>query len=298
MSPVKAIAILVLCAFALPAFPKGITVRFLSSPAEDSIVSYEVMRSDAPDKPCVGVGRVTVASASDTLAFADSGAARGHAYVYSIVGINGEGGRSEPSESTQVALPILSLPDTLRAAAAGAAWILAPDADPLAGLAPLSLSLSAADTARVSLAFDPLTRKAILTPRHPETAWSGWIGLSADYFGGKFSDRDSLWLVVPGAAPVAARLPRSGIAAAFSLPAQWSPSAGAMRLSAATAGRVDLVTAGGEIAASINLTGNGSEVLWDGRDAHGRALKPACYLWAARGARGAMLGSGSLRLLP
>jgi hypothetical protein len=284
------------CAAAVCA--KGITIRFLASPPEDSIVRYAVLRGNIPGMPPDTVGKVPALPARDTLVFADSTAARGRAYVYSIIGLTAEGGASDPSESTLVALPSLSLPDTVRADSLGARLVLSAAADPLSGSGePLSLSME--DTARFSLEYDPVTRTALIRGRHGADA--GWAVLSAGYFG-KFRDRDSVWLILPGPAPVGARA-RAGTAAPppdFALPSRWSPPAqGPLRLgSLPGGGRLQVLTMRGETVAELELPFAGTTADWDGRDGRGRPLKPACYLWAARGPRGVMLRSGSIRLEP
>jgi hypothetical protein len=285
-----------LIGLALPAFAKGITVRFLPNPPEDSIAKYAVLRADGAAAP-VQVGEVPALPARDTFAYADTAAARGRAYVYSIVAIDAAGNASDPSDSTEVALPSLGLPDTLSGAAADARWSLPAGADPLTGVSPLSLSLE--DTTRFSLRLDSLTHTAVFATRG--AALSGWAMVRAAYFG-KFIDRDSVWLSFGSAGAVTA-LRAPGPGPACRLPSSWSfARQGALRVQAGAAaaahGRLDIVTARGEAVASMDLPGNGSEVLWDGKDGHGRLVKPASYLWAARGPRGAMLQSGALRLEP
>lgn len=295
MSHAIRIALFATC-IALPAFPKGITVRFMPNPPEDSIVKYAVLRADGAGA-AVQVGEVPAVPARDTFAFSDTGAARGRAYVYSIIGLDAAGNASDPSESTEVALPSLALPDTLSGADADVRWTLPAGADPLSGAAPLSLLLE--DSTRFSLRFDPLTHIAVFGAR--ADARSGWATVRATYFG-KFADRDSVWLSFGASGAVTAlRAPGSG--PAYRMPSSWSfARQGALRVKADAAagshGRLDIVTARGEAVASMDLPGNGSEVLWDGKDSHGRYVKPASYLWAARGPRGAMLQSGALRLEP
>jgi len=295
---------------AIPAFPKGIAVRFLPNPPEDSVVAYRVLRADGPGLAPALVGEVPAAPGRDTLSFSDTGAIRGLAYVYSIIGLNAGGGASDPSESTEVALPSLSLPDTLHAGAHGAQWSLALGVDPLSGASPLALSLE--DSSRFTLRYDPASRQAVFAAR--AGAVSGWAVVRAVYYG-KFADRDSVWLdfasssigIGPGSI-------RAG--SEWTVPSAWSPSQGALRIRGSAsigagpaqgvarasasnpASTWSLLTARGETVASLPLPGDGSETLWDGRDAQGRSMPPACYLWAARGSRGALLRSGSLRILP
>jgi hypothetical protein len=283
----------------LPAFSKGITVRFLPNPPEDSVVEYRILRADAPGQAPAEVGRLPAAAGRDTFSFADTSAVRGLAYRYSIVGMDAGGGASDPSESTEVALPSLSLPDTLRGDGGGARWALAVGADPLVGSAALALALE--DSSRFSLHYDSAARQIVFAPRDGEG--SGWAVVRATYYG-KFADRDSVWLAF-GAASVA---PRAGdrASAIWSLPAAWSPGRGSLRLRAPSAhggpgpgaATWSLITPRGRTVAVVALPGDGRESAWDGRDRDGRPMRPAAYLWAVRGSGGALLGSGTLRILP
>jgi hypothetical protein len=293
---------------ALQAFAKGITVRFLPNPPEDSVIEYRILRA-APGLPPSQVGRIVAAAGRDTFSFADTSALKGLAYRYSIIGMNAGGGASDPSESTEVALPSLSLPDTLRADAHGALWTLALSADPLSGEAPLALSLE--DSSRFLLRYDAWTHQLTFSPR--ADARQGRVAVRATYYG-KFADRDSIWLTFES---TSIRSPAGGGAErAGRLPASWSPRSGALRLRAASAaaagddaprgsrtkgsgpGTWTLLTPKGESVASLDLPGDGSEILWDGNDGRGRPVDPAGYLWAERGARGALVRAGSLRIVP
>ena len=146
-----------------PALSKGILVRFLPNPPEDSIVTYRVLRADGPGLAPAPVGDVPAAVNRDTFSFADSSALKGRPYLYSIIGLNAGGGISDPSESTTVATPILGLPDTLLGGAQGARWTLALAADPLAGVSPLALAL--ADSSHFLLRYDSAARQIVFTPR-------------------------------------------------------------------------------------------------------------------------------------
>lgn len=286
---------------ASPAFSKGILVRFLPNPPEDSVVTYRVLRADGPGLAPVPVGDVPVAVIRDTFSYADTSALKGRPYLYSIVGLDAGGGISDPSESTTVATPILGLPDTLQGGALGARWTLALGADPLAGASPLALSL--ADSSRFLLRFDSTARQIVFTARG--SALSGEVVVRATYFG-KFTDQRTVWLSLqpttlardPGAG--ASSLPRDWV-----IPSTWSPRSGALRLRSpegsaglGKAGTWSLLTARGEAVALLSLPGNGSETAWNGRDDRGEAVRPASYLWAVRAAGGALLRSGSLRILP
>jgi hypothetical protein len=286
---------------ALPAFAKGITVRFLPNPAEDSVVEYRILRAE-PGLPPAQIGRVAVAAGRDTFSFADTSALKGLAYRYSIIGMNAGGGASDPSESTEVALPSLSLPDTLRADAREARWNLALSADPLSGAAPFSLSLE--DSSRFVVRYDAASHQLMFAPRGE--AVQGWAVVRATYYG-KFADRESIWLAFEATGIKAAAPGRAG--RAMGLPPTWSARQGSLRIRAAPgtpggaagagrAGTWDLLTAGGESVARLVLPGDASEIRWDGRDSRGRPVRPAGYLWAERGPGGALLQAGSLRILP
>lgn len=282
------------------AYSKGILVRFLPNPPEDSVVTYRVLRADGPGLPPAPVGDVPAAVIRDTFSFADTSASKGRPYLYSIIGLNAGGGISDPSESTTVATPILGMPDTLQGGALGARWTLASGADPLAGASPLALSL--ADSSRFLLRFDSVARQIVFTARG--SALSGQVVVRATYFG-KFTDQRTVWLSLqptssagPGAG--AASLPRDWV-----IPATWSPRSGALRLRSpegsaglGRAGTWSLLTARGEAVALLPLPGNGTETAWNGRDDRGGTVKPASYLWAVRATGGALLRSGSLRILP
>jgi hypothetical protein len=301
MSPVSPISVFLggLLAFAAPAFPKGITVRFLPNPPEDSVVSYQVMRADGRGLAPVLVGKVSAASARDTIAFADTSALKGKPYLYSIIGVDSGGGASAPSESTEVAQPLLALPDTLLGVAQGARCALAFAADPLSGSAPLSLSLE--DSSRFTLRYDTAAGQIVFAPRGE--ARSGQVVVRAAYFG-KFIDKGTVWISLeatalrpaPGAADPAQ---------AWDIPGAWSWSRGSLRMRgpersdrSGPSASWSLWTADGEAVAALILPGDGSEAAWDGRDRRGRPVKPAGYLWSVRAPAGALLRSGTLRILP
>ena len=304
MSPVSRIALFAAGLFiaAWPAYSKGILVRFLPNPPEDSVTEYHVLRSDGPGGAPTPVGRVDAAAGRDTLAFADTSACKGLAYRYSILALDAWGGVSDPSESTEVALPALTFPDTLRAGSQGARWTLPLGADPLSGAAPLDLALQ--DSARFTLRYDAKTHQAEISPR--EGAGSGWAVVIASYYG-KFADRDSVWIGFGGTG-MSDPMHRGRAETAEEWPASWSPRLGLLTIvcpagareasGRGASGAWTLLTARGETVATLRFPSDGSNALWDGRDAHGRPVEPAAYLWAARGPRGALLRSGSLRILP
>jgi len=282
---------------ALPSLSKGIMVRFLPNPPEDSVVNYQVMRADGVGLAPAQVGQVSAAAGRDTFAFADTSALKGRPYVYSIIGLDAGGGASAPSESTEVAQPFLALPDTLIGGAQGARFTLSLGANPLSGLAPLSLSLE--DSSRFTLRYDSAAGQIVFAARG--AARSGQVVVRATYFG-KFTDQGSLWISLE----TTALRPSPGAAAQdWALPAAWSLRQGSLRIRGAvgstgpgTGAQWSLWMANGGMVAAVALPGDGSEAAWDGRDGSGRPVKPAAYLWAARGPGGTLLRSGSLRILP
>jgi hypothetical protein len=301
MSPVSRIAFFLagLAAFgSLPVFPKGITVRFLPNPPEDSVVRYQVLRADGRGLAPVPVGQVSAAAGKDTLTFADTSALKGRPYLYSVIGLDAGGGASDPSESTEVAQPFLALPDTLVAGGRDARFTLSLGADPLSGAVPLSLSLQ--DSSLFTLRYDSAARQIVIAARGE--ARSGQVVVRATYFG-KFTDESKVWLSLE---PTALRpRPAAAPSGAWDIPAAWSPGLGSLRIrrgegqaGAGTTSSWNLWTARGEAVAALALPGDGSERAWDGRDTRGRPVKPDRYLWAARGPGGLLLRSGSLRILP
>jgi hypothetical protein len=184
---------------------KGILVRFLAGPAEDSIVRYEVYRADAPGASALPIGKVAAVPGADTLVFSDLTAEKGRPYTYRVTSVNGEGGESDPSEQTQVAFPFLSLPDTLRPdKTTGLTRMVVPSSsDPLRGTAPLALALI--DSSRFTLAFDAASHTAVLRSRSGKSD-SAWTVVRAGYFD-KFEDRDSVLVVVAGPATVSVAFP-------------------------------------------------------------------------------------------
>ncbi|MBW8889552.1 MAG: hypothetical protein JF616_17490 [Fibrobacteres bacterium] len=299
MSPVSRFAFVFagIIAFAAPSHSKGIRVRFLPNPPEDSVVSYQVMRADGLNLATVKVGQVSAAAARDTFDFADTTALKGRPYVYSIIGLDAGGGASAPSESTEVAQPFLALPDTLLGGAQGARFTLSIGANPLSGSAPLALSLE--DSSRFSLRYDSAAGQIVFAPRG--AARSGQVVLHATYFG-KFTDQGSVWISLETTALRPSPRTEGGI---WAVPSAWSLRQGVLRIrgaagsaGSATAANWSLWTADGGTVAVLPLPGDGSEAAWDGRDGSGRPVKPAAYLWAARGPGGTLLRSGSLRILP
>ncbi|MDB5103908.1 MAG: hypothetical protein JWP91_1597 [Fibrobacteres bacterium] len=173
---------------------KGISVRFLAGPAEDSLVRYEIYRSSAPGEPALPIGELPAVKGLDTLSFADESAEKGRSYAYLVKGVNAEGIESDPSDTTLVGYPYLSLPDTLRPDKVTGLirMVLPAGSDPLRGAVPLSLALL--DSSRFSLVFDPASNTATLRARSGRTD-TGWAVVRAQYFD-KFSDLDSV-LILP-----------------------------------------------------------------------------------------------------
>jgi hypothetical protein len=208
-------------AAAAPAFSKGIQVRFLAVAPGDSAVRYDVYRQAAGDS-ARRIGSVN-AGGTDTVAFPDTGAKRGSAYRYSMRAVDGAGRESDPSDSTLAAIPLLALPDTLRAASWPVSWTLPASAHPLRGAASLALELSQpADpsvsqpaAATVALAYDTAAGRIEfrLASGHIGTLR---IALRGSYFG-KFADADTAVIVAEGA-PVSLAIPREA-AAGSALPA-------------------------------------------------------------------------------
>lgn len=172
---------------------KGILVKFLPNPPEDSIVRYDVYRSSDSADAGTSIGSI-LPIVADTLRYPDLSADKGTAYFYSIRAVNGDGLESDPSDVTAAAMPALALPDTLRADSAGAArWTLSLSARPLPGV-PLFCAL--VDSSRFSLVFDSTRGKITFVPRAPRGDTAKLI-VRASYFG-KFEDRDTV-LVMAGA---------------------------------------------------------------------------------------------------
>lgn len=202
LARVLPLAALAALASALPAFPKGIRVRFLAADPADSVVRYDVYRQAAGDS-ARRIGSAAPAAGADTVAFADTGAERGRAYRYCVRAVDGAGRESDPSDTTMAAIPRLALPDTLRAAAWPIAWILPAAAHPLRGTASLALELvSAAPSGTapsLSLAYDTATGR-IEFRASPPPSGPLRVVLRGTYLG-KFSDADTAILAVAAAAP-------------------------------------------------------------------------------------------------
>jgi hypothetical protein len=290
-------AVLPAC-FAGVAPAKGIAVRFLANPAEDSIVRYEVYRAGSPGGASVAVGEVAAVPGADTLSLPDLTAEKGTRYCYTILGVDVGGVVSEASEATQVAYPVLSLPDTLRPAsgALSTTVTLAAASHPLEGSEPLSLALL--DSSRFSVAYDPATRLAVFRSR-TGSADSGWAVVRAEYFG-KFRDRDSLYIVTASAAPVSLPPLAPEVRAAAPFPDRYSPrSQGPLSLRDLPGpGRLEILTLSGSRAFGTEVPRPGSALLWDGKDDAGRPLRPSRYVWMVRGGSGAVLGAGAFLLIP
>lgn len=207
-------ASLLLCLALSPAMAAGIRVRFLANPAEDSVVRYEVWRCDSVDAYAGAasrlIGSLAADSARDTLAFPDSTARKGVAYLYSLRSLNAAGVASDFSDSARVALPRLDLPDTARPTAGLTRILLAPGAHPLAGYAPLVLAL--ADSSRLRLVHDTAAGALVfLSP--PGLSDTVTAVVRASYHG-KFSDLDTVLVLTEGRIATLSIRPRRGRASA------------------------------------------------------------------------------------
>jgi hypothetical protein len=278
---------------------KGIAVRFLACPPEDSIVRYEISRSDSLGGSALILGTVPPAAGGDTLGFQDLLAEKGRPYFYSIRGINAAGVPSDPSEPTQVGFPVLSLPDTLRPdILTGMTRILLPiGCDPLRGGAePLALALM--DSSRFSISFDPATRAASFRSRSGK-ADTGWVILRAQYFGKFEAKAPALVLVAANTVsiPAASAAPA---ASRSDFPARYSPlSQGPLSLSGLPGpGRLEILTLLGTRTSALTVPAPRVRLVWDGKGESGRYLRPARYLWVLRGLSGAVLESGSFLIVP
>ncbi len=213
---------------AVPVFPKGILVRFLAAAPGDSVVRYDVYRQAAGDSArkigSVIAGGTGTTASSDTVAFPDTGAKAGTAYRYSMRAVDGAGRESDPSDTTLVAIPLLALPDTLRAASWPVSWTLPATAHPLRGTASLALELSqpaaasgsGTAPATVSLAYDTASGR-IEFRLASGRAEALRIALRGSYFG-KFADADTVVIIATGT-PVSLSLPREAAAGASIPPA-------------------------------------------------------------------------------
>jgi hypothetical protein len=280
----------------------GISVRFLACPPEDSIVRYEIHRSDAANGSESILGEVPAVAGADTLDFQDKAAEKGKSYFYAVTGINADGIASDPSVRTQVGFPLLSLPDTLRPdKATGLMRVALPAAsDPLRDSVPLDLHLE--DSSRFSLAYDPAARTVSFRSRS-DRADTGWVVVRAQYYG-KFADRESVLVMSAaktgsnGIAPAA----RAGLMdpAVRFLPAVYAPrSQGPLYLDRIPGpGNLELLTLKGSRAMAFRLPGSGSRPQWDGKDGNGAYLQPAHYLWIVRGPAGSVLQAGSILITP
>lgn len=210
MFPIRALPLVFAACAAVPAFSKGILVRFLPCEAADSAARYDVYRS-AAGIPGRLIGSLPAVAGADTLAFPDTGALKGLAYAYSIRAVDRSGGESDPSDSTLAAIPLLSLPDTLRAEAWPVFWTLPASARPLGGSAELTLDM--AQPGPAVLRYDAATgRVELLGPAGK--ADTAHIVLRGSYLG-KFADEDTVLLMVAGAVPVAITGPAEAAAAGY-----------------------------------------------------------------------------------
>lgn len=189
-----------------PGHSRGILVRFLASPGEDSVARYDVYRG-RPGDSALRIGSLPAAPGSDTLTYPDSGAAKGVAYRYAIRAVATSGLESDPSDSTWIGTPRLALPDTLRIPAGGPARIaLPPEAHPLIGHAPLLLAIDRED--RLRLRHDTAAGSLELHARdyRPDTVRAV---IAASYHG-KFQDADTVVVILEGMSATSAAAPSQG----------------------------------------------------------------------------------------
>jgi|GEM_PF-6489094 len=274
---------------------KGITVRFLASPPEDSIAQYTVYRSGSAQGPVSLIGQVSASPHKDTLSFSDTSVNKGTSYFYSIRAVNREGIESDPSEATQIAFPVLSLPDTLRPDAASRATSIALSEaiDPLRGSVPLSVALK--DSSRFTMAFDLATRTLSFRSRSGR-ADTGAVIARAEYFG-KFGDKDTLLVIVAASQTSSLRPAGEDRAAEIAFPAFHSPRSGPMAIrNLPGPGRLEILTALGSRLYSHNLLSPRPVLLWNGRDNEGRPLRPGRYLLVVRDAAGSIRETGAFTL--
>jgi hypothetical protein len=242
MSIMKSLAFALLCLSLRPASAIGIRVRFLASPAEDSVVRYDVWRCDSSGAPAK-VGSLPAAAAADTLSFPDSTARRGVAYTYCLRAVNAAGVESDPSDSARVALPRLAFPDSALPAAGETRIALSPAAHPLRGHASLAFTL--ADSSRLRIVHDTAAGAVVfLSPLGLADTVTAIVRAS---YHGKFSDLDTLRVIVAARGLSAVAGPRA--AAAFPTPSWTRPSgSGAVLLAVPAAGRVRLHRPDGRLA--------------------------------------------------
>jgi hypothetical protein len=285
-----------LCSFLIcHAAAKGITVRFLASPQEDSIVRYAVYRSGSAQGADSAIGQVSASPYRDTLGYSDTTARKGESYFYTIRAVNAAGLESDPSEATQIGFPVLSLPDTLRPEAASRTTSIAlPETnDPLRGSTPLSVALK--DSSRFTMAFDLATRTLTFRSRSGK-ADTGAVIARAEYFG-KFEDRDTL-LIMVAASPGTSLTPAlQQKPAGISFPALHSPRSGPMAiLNLPGPGRLEILTPMGSRMYSQSILAPRPVLLWNGADNHGHLLGPGRYLLLVRDETGSVREAGAFTL--
>jgi hypothetical protein len=281
---------------------KGVYVRFLANPAEDSIVRYIVYRSTVSGDSGEAVGELAAVAGRDTLSFPDSNVDRGKPYFYTITARNAGGLESDRSTETEEAFPLLSLPDTLRPDAVSRLTrvSLSSGADPMNGAAPLSVSL--ADSARFFVTYDAGTHRATFRSRSG-LADTARLIVRAGYFG-KFEDRDTALVIVSASSSVSISAPAISAStpslARMRLPAGFSiASQGGMILRDLPGpGDLQILSLSGAEVYAHRLAAAKEDLLWDGRDPSGRTLKPARYLAVVRDCRGRLLDSGVFSLAP
>jgi hypothetical protein len=181
---------------------KGVLVKFLPCPPEDSVARYDVYRSADSTQPGLPVGFI-LPVAVDTLRYPDPAAGKGSAWYYSIKAVNAAGLESDPSGWTEAGAPLLALPDTLRPDLSGLTrHALASSAHPLRAAAPL---FSLADSSRFLIRFDSAGARLEFLSRDGR-ADTGLVVVRASYYA-KFSDEDTVLVIAAKRAVTALAAP-------------------------------------------------------------------------------------------
>jgi hypothetical protein len=270
---------------------KGILVKFLPNPAEDSIVRYDVYRSEDSGALGSAMGSI-VPTVTDTLRYPDLAVERGRAYFYSVKAVNAGGLESDPSDRTEAGLPLLALPDTLKPDSLPglARFRLAGGARPLSR-APfaLSASLGAADGARLAFRFDTASGWMEFRPTSGlgDTAR---VIVRGSYYD-KFEDSDTMLVIVSAAAPTGTARPHAPASSRAAAPS-------ALRISRDAGGSLRL--AGLPRRALVEILAPSGVVMFRGTISGPEArLEDAGYhagYLTARDGEGRLLGSLSLPL--
>ena len=290
--------LLVIVGIAAWAHPKGILVKFLPNPAGDSVVRYDVYRSEKPGDTGSAIGEIHTGLNQDTLRFPDLSVQKGIAYFYSVRAIDDSGNISPFSPQTRVGLPRLNLPDTLRPDPTSklTRFVLAAAGQPLKGSE--TLVLEVLDPDRIDIVFSDSAGRADFRSRSGK-ADTARVIVRATYLG-KFEDRDTLIAIVPegNASGSLARLSvRPG---AMVFPARFSPSRqGQMVITNLPGpGWLEILSPLGRSVMRHATRQTSDAFSWDGRDGNGQALPLSHYVLVARSRDGRILDRGSFLLTP